>query len=317
MAKLNLWLESPGSLPTNLTVDESISVAQLKTELTARSVLPRVGADGKLIDYEIFCPQNGTILQGDTAHISPLIRDGDHLILRAASTISILEATSEAMKQTPEVSTDKARLESIHNNGENALAGAFSVTGIEPFSLDFTAEYPVLAISIRHTYAGDARVRRSARWLGTNSLLSGGKSIYAKDAFFMMADKNNKFKWVSPSESSYYIPDLSNIYPAHNNRRMTRYSLDKDIGENKNMIYPVRPFSITGISMEGFTPNKEYPVLAIDTDQYVKENQEPDEADVQEQQPSSQSMAFFLVGDDNGEFAWIAEDECRLYPLKT
>jgi hypothetical protein len=57
-------------------------------------------------------------------------------------------------------------------------------------------------------------------------------------------------------------------------------------------------------------------VLAIDTDQYVKENPESGEEEGQEPQPSTQSIAFFLVGDDNGEFAWIAEDECRLHPIK-
>ncbi|HEX7475354.1 MAG TPA: hypothetical protein VF318_05255, partial [Dehalococcoidales bacterium] len=123
--------------------------------------------------------------------------------------------------------------------------------------------------------------------------------------------------WVSPAESSYYTLDLSKIYPVQGNRVMTRYGVSKNIGESKTMIYPVRPFSITGISMEGFDLSKEYPVLAIDIDQYIKENPVPDEIDLEEpKEPQSQSLAFFLVGDDNGEFAWIAEDECRLYAPK-
>jgi hypothetical protein len=36
------------------------------------------------------------------------------------------------------------------------------------------------------------------------------------------------------------------------------------------VIYPVRPFSITAIEMEGFSLGKAYPVLAIDVDKYMK-----------------------------------------------
>jgi hypothetical protein len=32
--------------------------------------------------------------------------------------------------------------------------------------------------------------------------------------------------------------------------------------------------------------------------------------------PATQNIAFFLTGDDNGDFTWIAEDECKLAPLK-
>jgi hypothetical protein len=81
------------------------------------------------------------------------------------------------------------------------------------------------------------------------------------------------------------------------------------------MLYPARPFNITGINMEGFDPAKTYPVLAINMDQYA-ENGPEKESGEPSGPPLPQTIAFFLVGDDNGEFAWIAEDECKLAALK-
>ncbi|MCG6537908.1 MAG: hypothetical protein L7F78_25125, partial [Syntrophales bacterium LBB04] len=161
-----------------------------------------------------------------------------------------------------------------------------------------------------------AAVRNNIPWFKPDQPRPRGTVIYTRDYFFLTADKEGRFRWVSIDKSSCYIPELTDMLREHGNRRLTRYGLGKNHGECENMIYPVRPFSITGISMDGFDPAKEYPVLAIDTDQYVKENQESGEDESQEPQPSTQSIAFFLVGDDNGEFAWIAEDECRLYKMK-
>jgi hypothetical protein len=191
-----------------------------------------------------------------------------------------------------------------------AELNGFSITGIPPFTLDFKTEYPVLAINNRYTHTTNAEVRHAK----TGSLWSSQKPVYVKETFFLIADKDHVFKWLSPSESSFYVGKLIKNY-AENKRYFTRYSVDKDMGECKNMINPVRPFSITGITMEGFSPEKEYPVLAIDMDQYIPNNQEKEENEAQEL-PETQTIAFFLVGDDEGEFAWIAEDECRLFPLK-
>jgi hypothetical protein len=81
--------------------------------------------------------------------------------------------------------------------------------------------------------------------------------------------------------------------------------------EEKEMILPVRPFSVTGVTLEEFDPGKEYPVLAIDIDSYIPgEGQEG--SDVPEGL-ASETMTFFLVGDDNGEFVWVGEDNCRLF----
>jgi hypothetical protein len=86
------------------------------------------------------------------------------------------------------------------------------------------------------------------------------------------------------------------------------------VRKENNMIYPSRPFSITGISMDGFDPVKTYPVLAINMDQYLAEETQNDDKESSEP-PVSQTIAFFLVGDDQGAFAWIAEVECKLASL--
>jgi hypothetical protein len=191
----------------------------------------------------------------------------------------------------------------------------FSVTGIPPSYLDFSAEYPVLAIIIRYTHTGVTSGRLNQGRLSTSRSTFHEIPIYTKETFFLVADKKAQFKWVSQAESSFFTSALPAAEPQHKNTRLIRYSLNKDVGEGKNMIYPVRAFSITGIKMDGFEEGKEYPVLAIDMDQYIQENQENEGLDLEDQQPT-QSMAFFLVGDDNGEFTWIAEEECKLYPLK-
>jgi hypothetical protein len=198
-----------------------------------------------------------------------------------------------------------------------------SITGIAPYNLDLRSEYPVLAINIRYTCVGYTGIKGSSLKSGIDSLIAERQPIYNKETFFLTSDKNDAFKWVSTTDCSFYIPGLpQTAYPVHSAGRAVRYGVNKNIGENKNMINPVRPFSITGINMDGFDPEKEYPVLAIDMDQYMAEEHDHEEADTHEDEnecdcehQQSQTLAFFLVGDDEGEFAWVAEDECRLYPL--
>ncbi len=196
----------------------------------------------------------------------------------------------------------------------------FSITGIPPLYLDFTSEYPVLALRVEYLPAGDYRVRNETSKTSPRDLWSFDKLVYAKNTSFLIADKEARFKWVSQDESSYFGDAPAADQERHPDRSI-RYSLIKEGGEKKNMIYPVRAFSITGITMDGFDPGKAYPVLAIDMDQYIPENTEAEEEKEEEEdiQPvqASQSLAFFLVGDDNGEFTWVAEDECRLYPLES
>lgn len=207
--------------------------------------------------------------------------------------------------------------EEKHNKPPEAIPGHFSITGIPPFDLDLQSEYPVLAMNIRYTCIGYSGKRNSVLRAGIDDLLAERQPFYKKETFFLVCDSNSSFKWVSTRECNRYIAGLpATSYPVHTTRR-DHYISGKNMGEYKNMIYPVRPFSITGISMDGFDPEKEYPVLAIDMDQYMANEQEQEEAeDPVPEQAQSQTLAFFLVGDDNGEFAWIAEDECKLYPLK-
>ncbi len=183
----------------------------------------------------------------------------------------------------------------------NQIPGSFSLTGIPPTFLDFSTEYPILALQYKKTA------------LRVNGLLARSKSpVSAKDLYFLIGDVEDRFKWISQSEASCFIPGAAD-HEGYK-RKLRRFSLNKRLMEDEIVIYPVRPFSITAIEMEGFSLGKAYPVLAIDVDKYMKEaeiNQETGEPE----QPQEASMGFFLVGDDNGEFAWIAEDECRLAPL--
>jgi hypothetical protein len=199
-----------------------------------------------------------------------------------------------------------------------------SITGIAPHDLDLSSEYPVLAVNVRYTCIGYTGKRESMLRSLSDSLLAERQPFYNKETFFLIGDKNDAFRWVSNTDCSFYIPGLpQTAYPVHTAGRAVRYGINKNLGENKNMINPVRPFSITGINMDGFDPQKEYPVLAIDMDQYLAEEHEDEEAGIPEdenecdceQHQQSQTLAFFLVGDDQGEFAWVAEDECRLFPL--
>jgi hypothetical protein len=190
----------------------------------------------------------------------------------------------------------------------------FSVTGIPPYHLDYATRFPVLAINISYVHTTDIKARLINGRLTSDSYSTAiPRSVYAKQTSFLVADRDFKFKWVSQGKSSYYRPELAQLDPRRGNLNSARFTLNKDIGDRKNMLYPVRAFSITGISMDGFDPEKAYPVLAIDMDQYIPETPENEEGDLADRQ--SQSIAFFLVGDDSGEFAWIAEDECRLFPL--
>ena len=146
--------------------------------------------------------------------------------------------------------------------------------------------------------------------------------LFAADTLFLMADENGKFKWISPGDS------LKSEFGMGRQSRPFDYLFDRKklpwggrgqfLEENEVMIIPVRPFSITNISLDGFDSGKGYPVLAMDTEKIWQENQEPvEEESAGPASPGKQvSMAFFLVADDDGTFAWIAEDECSLYPLE-
>jgi hypothetical protein len=190
----------------------------------------------------------------------------------------------------------------------------FSITGIPPFYLDFSSEYRVLAIIVRLVRVGEISPSLIRGKIKIKVEPPSLKSIYAKRTYFLIADKDQNFRCLPEAQSSFYNPSNISIDMSHHDNRRVRYSLNNEIGENRDMIYPIRAFSITGISMEGFDPGKAYPVLAIDMDQYIPENQENEDTETRGEQPS-QSLAFFLVWDDNGEFAWVAEDECKLYPL--
>jgi hypothetical protein len=196
---------------------------------------------------------------------------------------------------------------------EDSLYEEFNLTAVEPHNLDYRTRYPVLAIKTKYTRMGQTRIGVKLSSSRAGDFLFDRKQIYAKNAYFLTADRDGRFKWVSPQESSLYRPKLAALYPPERHKRLIRYSVEDNLEEDMDMIYPVRPFSITSIEMEGFTPGKEYAVLAIDIDKYLPE-EGLDEVDRPEEQ-QSETMAFFLVGDDNGEFTWVGEDECKLYPL--
>src|SRR5512136_1416318 len=80
---LQLWLEN-GSLRTGLTVDEATPAADLIDELLARSMLPRIGSDGRLARYEVILVRTGSVLSRSALPVSALVKDGDVFRLRAA-----------------------------------------------------------------------------------------------------------------------------------------------------------------------------------------------------------------------------------------
>ena len=196
---------------------------------------------------------------------------------------------------------------------EDSLSEDFNLTAVEPQNMDYRTQYPVLAIRTIYTQTGQTRIGVKLSSSRAGDFLFDRKQIYAKNAYFLIADREGRFKWVSPQESSLYKPELAALFPPERHKRLARYSIEENLEEDMDMIYPVRPFSITNIDIEGFDPGKEYPVLAIDIDKYLSE-EGLDEVDHPEEQ-QSETMAFFLVGDDNGEFTWVGEDQCKLYPL--
>jgi len=200
------------------------------------------------------------------------------------------------------------------NSGASPLNSSFNLTAISPFSLDFNTRYPVLGIRVTRTPAWNisSTIRPVISQSGNPFLNT--RQIYNKETSFLTVDRDHRFKWVAPHDSSFYKPELTIINPLEKRKRITRYSVEENIVEDMDVIYPVRPFSITNIDLESFDPGKDYPVLAIDIDKYLPEDEE-NEIDRPENS-QSETMAFFLVADDNGEFSWIAEDECKLFPLK-
>jgi hypothetical protein len=299
MAELNLWLiKSPSLPPLKITVNDDVSTFKLKDKLLAQFDPPAA--------YQIICLRTGKILSDEADPISFSTRDGDSFMVRQIPETTIPEPEKALIARNKDTADAKINL------AKKEPSSTFSITGIPPYSLNFSVEYPVLAVNIRYRLTGRARIRSGLRGDRSASFWPDEKTIYAKDTYFLIADEG-AFRWISQGEGSLFTPEIADSYPEGEYKQTTRYTLKKDEKEAKNMIYPVRAFSITGISMDGFDPEKAYPVLAIDMDQYIPEKQEPEETEAQE--PQSQTMAFFLVGDDKGEFAWIAEDECRLFPL--
>lgn len=186
----------------------------------------------------------------------------------------------------------------------------FQLTGVKPYELDWKSRYPVLAVKAKFSNPFSTGIRSNRSQPAINSIIED-KCFMEKDYDFLTTDHNDHFRWVKPHECSLYKPQPDTIYNTEKRRRLTHYSVEENIRKDKAMIYPIRPFSITGVTLDGFDPEKEYPVLAIDIDSYLPEAGQ-EEGDPLEE-AASETMTFFLVGDDNGEFTWVGEDNCRLY----
>jgi hypothetical protein len=187
------------------------------------------------------------------------------------------------------------------------------LTGIKPYSLDSSAKYPMLAIRMVYFRPVHSRSGTQSSIFGVYGSLLKDLGIYAKNCYFLTADERDSFKWIQSHDANLFSLALPAENPEKMHRRLTRYSMEEGNREDMDVIYPIRAFSITSISLEGFDSGKEYPVLAIDIDRYFPE-EDPGDGESAEG-PQTETMAFFLVGDDDGEFAWVAEDECKLAPL--
>jgi hypothetical protein len=186
-----------------------------------------------------------------------------------------------------------------NNKIRDYVLPAFGITGLGPAYLNYKSEYPVLAI-----YQREGSLRRTQI----------NPRLFAGETFFLISDLEGKFQWISPGDcllsGSAWSP---NDYPDDQDK-LIWYRRKTSVEEPGDMIIPVRPFSITNVNMDGFDSSRGYPVLAIDMEKVWQENQEQTEAEAES--PGKQvAMAFFLVADNDGNFAWIAEDECSLYPL--
>jgi len=144
----------------------------------------------------------------------------------------------------------------------------FQLTAVKPYELDWKTRYPVLAIRVKYNDAFSTRIGISRAKPAIGSIFDG-KYFMEKDYYFLTVDQNDRFRWLVAHEGSLYKPEQDTVYKTENRKRITHYSLEENIPEGKEMITPVRPFSITGVTLEGFDPGKEYPVLAIDIDSYL------------------------------------------------
>ena len=197
----------------------------------------------------------------------------------------------------------------VEGEGES---GFIYLTAVEPFGLDYSTRYPLLAIRAKYSEAAQSRIgtRTGGAWFF--SLPLDGMQICAKDTYLLTADLDGRFRWISPRHSRLHKSQLADTHRSEGRKRQTRYSIEEENWEESDVIYPIRQFSITSVNLDGFDPSKACPVLAIDTDKYLPEEES---GEVQPEGPQTETMAFFLVGDDNGEFVWVSEDECKLYPL--
>jgi hypothetical protein len=179
----------------------------------------------------------------------------------------------------------------------------FFITEISPAYLKNMSGLPVLAI-----FHGKGTLRRTP----------ASPHLFAAATLFLIGDENGKFKWISPGDYVLHEPRSRSFDYLSDRKKLPWGDKGQFSEENEAMIIPVMPFSITKVSLDGFDPSKGYPVLAMDTEKIWQENQESAEEETAgPTNPGKQvSMAFFLVADDDGNFAWIAEDECSLYPLE-
>ncbi len=184
------------------------------------------------------------------------------------------------------------------------------LTNFDLHSPDAEVGYPLLAMRIIYSKPLQKRTDFSPSVFG--STYFERKQMYSKCMYFLTADRDGNFIWVACRNTSLFRPGLTAYSNIGRHQRTIRYSIEEGIKKEMSMIYPVRPFSITGVDLEGFDSEKSYPVLAIDVDRFLPE-ENADDGEMSGVQ--SETMAFFLVGDDGGEFAWVAEDECKLAPL--
>jgi hypothetical protein len=305
MADITIWLDNSQGEPVKIVADERKSIHWLKNHLAKVSILPNFSDGRSFSQYQIVSSKTGLPLLNEGEPLYRLLKQGDH--------ISIIADKDVITPETRPLVSPSADYSRTTDMEKAALKSSFlSVAAVNGSFPDLDKEYQVLAVAVKRTNIGQMPRRQ-------NQSIFSDERIYLKESYFLVFDTEGRFRWLKCDASLRFGSSLWDWQRGL--RKLNRYTVQKNIGERKNMIYPIRPFSITAINMDGFDRAKAYPVLAIDMDQYYGERQavEPDRnEEIEPTGPSvsdqPESVAFFLVGDDNGEFAWIAEDECRLAP---
>src|SRR3972149_3377328 len=196
MTKLHLLLKN-GSALTRLTIDDRVSPSRLVDEVMSRSALPRIGSDGRPVDYEVVCLRTARTLNGSLLPLSSLVREGDTLTLRAIPT-DPPKAEKGMSGPAAEQSTGRRPA------GTEERLETFSLAAVKPFDLDYATQYPVLAIMSAHAHTGHPGIVTGHGSSGLTGSLFDRKQIYAKDVYFLMADLNGRVKWVAPPENRFY-----------------------------------------------------------------------------------------------------------------